>query len=79
MDPPKLDPMNPAFELVLGGIRIQGKVNAKAARKAASWEGSGCLQGRLVAQDGRLILTEGGILFNDPKPATIADGQEATA
>ena len=63
---PKLAPMNPAFELVLGGIRIQGKVNAKAARKAASWGGSGCLQGRLVAQDGRLILTEGGILFNDP-------------
>jgi hypothetical protein len=32
---PTIDPADPAFVLVLGGVEIRGKVNAKAARKLA--------------------------------------------
>ena len=46
----------PQFELVLGGMRIQVKVSAKAARKLAVHPGGAVLQGTLVVQAGRLVL-----------------------
>ena len=69
---PSVDPANPTFELVMDGLKIQGKVNAKAARKLAVWQGSAILQGRLVVEGSRLVLTEAGFLFNDPRPAAAA-------
>ena len=32
---PAIDPADPAFVLVLGGLEIHGKINPKAARKLA--------------------------------------------
>jgi len=68
---PRIDPAAPVFELALGGVKIQASVNAKAARKLATWEGSAVLQGKLIVEDGRLVLIEGGFLFNDPKPVGV--------
>jgi hypothetical protein len=36
---PAIDPNDPAFVLVLGGVEIRGKVNAKAARKLSGGSG----------------------------------------
>ena len=47
---PVIDPANPAFVLVLGGLEIRGKVNPKAARKLAQHRGGAVLQGKLVAE-----------------------------
>jgi len=69
---PRVDPANPTFELVMDGVRIQAKVSAKAARKLAVWQGSAVLQGKLVVEGGRLVLTEAGFLCNDPRPAAAA-------
>ena len=33
---PAIDPADPQFVLVLGGLEIRGKVNAKAARKRST-------------------------------------------
>ena len=50
---PAIDPANPAFVLVLGGLEIQSKVNAKAARKLAQHPGGAVLQAELVAEGGK--------------------------
>ena len=72
---PYIDPDNPAFLLNLGGFEIVAKVNAKAARKLASWAGGAVLQGRLIVEGGtRLTLAEAGFSWIDPKPKA-----EATA
>lgn len=46
----RVDPADPRFEiaLVLSGIRILAKINAKAARKLAAHTGGAVLQGRLL-------------------------------
>src|SRR3954468_24333313 len=49
---PAIDPADPAFVLVLGGLEIQGQVNPKAARKLAQHRGGAVLQGKLVAEGG---------------------------
>ncbi len=69
---PAIPWQDPTFELVLNGVKIPGKVNAKAARKLAVWPGSAVLNGKLVMEGGRLVLTEAGFLFNDPRPAAAA-------
>src|SRR6516165_4157845 len=72
---PSIDPDNPAFILNLGGFEIVAKVNAKAARKLASWAGGAVLQGRLIVEGGtRLTLAEAGFSWIDPRPK---DGAEA--
>jgi hypothetical protein len=71
---PSIDPDNPAFILNLGGFEIVAKVNAKAARKLASWAGGAVLQGRLIVEGGKLVLAEAGFSWIDPKPKA-----EATA
>jgi hypothetical protein len=72
---PYIDPDNPAFILNLGGFEIVAKVNAKAARKLASWAGGAVLQGRLIVEGGtRLTLAEAGFSWIDPRPK---DGTEA--
>jgi len=65
---PSIDPADPTFQLDLGGIKIQGKVNAKAARKLAVWQGSAVLQGKLVMEGGRLVMIDCGFSWVDPKP-----------
>ena len=66
---PYIDPDNPAFILNLGGFEIVAKVNAKAARKLASWAGGAVLQGRLIVEGGtRLTLAEAGFSWIDPRP-----------
>lgn len=64
---PAIDPADPAFVLVLGGLEIRGKVNSKAARKLAQHRGGAVLQGKLVAQGGKLELLEAGFSWIDPK------------
>jgi len=65
---PQIDPGDPTFVLVLGAFRIPVRINPKAARKLTSWEGSAVLQGKLVVQDGRLVMLDAGFTFLDPKP-----------
>jgi hypothetical protein len=67
---PVIDPAHPEFELVLGGHRIQGRVNAKAARKLAVHQGGAVLQGRLVEEGGQLVLVEAGFAWVEPKSET---------
>jgi hypothetical protein len=72
---PAIDPADPAFVLVLGGLEIRGKVNAKAARKLAAHQGGAVLQGKLMVEGGSLELAEAGFQFIDPKPkAEAAEG-----
>ena len=62
----------PVFELALGGTKIQVQVSAKAARKLAVHQGSAVLQGQLVSEAGRLVLTQAGFTWNDPRPSVEA-------
>ncbi len=66
---PAIDPQNPEFEIHLGATRITAKINAKAARKLATWAGGAVLQGKLIELDGRLVLGDAGFSWIDPKPA----------
>jgi hypothetical protein len=66
---PAIEPNDPEFVLVLGGTEIRGKVNAKAARRLAAHSGGAVLQGRLVAEGGKLVLLDAGFTFIDPRPA----------
>ena len=75
---PAISPDDPSFLLDLGGVQIVGSVNAKAARKLAAHQGGAVLQGKLVADKGRLVLLEAGFQFIDPKPAA-AEGAEGGA
>ena len=65
---PTIDPNDPAFVLVLGGLEIHAKVNPKAARKLAQHRGGAVLQGKLVAQAAKLELLDAGFTWIDPKP-----------
>ena len=72
---PALDPNDPSFLLVMGGVEIRGRVHAKAARKLAEHKGGAVLQSRLIVEGGtRLTLAEAGFSWIDPKPKA-----EATA
>jgi hypothetical protein len=71
---PAIDPADPDFVLVLGGLEIVGKVNPKAARKLAQHNGGAVLQGRLIVEGGKLVLAEAGFSWIEPK----AQAQAAT-
>ena len=71
---PTIDPADPAFILVLGGLEIHGKVNPKAARKLAQHQGGAVLQGKLVAEGGKLNLLDAGFTWIDPKAEAAMDG-----
>jgi hypothetical protein len=71
---PAIDPADPAFVLVLGGLEIQGKVNGKAARKLAQHPGGAVLQGKLVAEGGKLDLLDAGFTWIDPKAEAAMEG-----
>jgi hypothetical protein len=64
-------PSDGAFLLDLGGALIAIRVNGKAARKLASWKGSAVLQGRLVVEDGLLVLHDAGFTLVDPKAVEV--------
>jgi hypothetical protein len=64
---PGIDPNDPSFTLVLGAFEIQGKVNAKAARKLAAHAGGTVLQGKLLVDGGKLVLAEAGFSWIEPK------------
>jgi hypothetical protein len=64
---PTIDPADPAFVIVLGGLEIHAKVNPKAARKLAQHRGGAVLQGKLAAQADKLELLEAGFTWIDPK------------
>jgi hypothetical protein len=78
---PAIDPADPAFVLVLGGVEIAGKVNPKAARKLAAHTGGAVLQGKLVVEGGKLTLLDAGFSWIEPKaaeePLTPAASSEA--
>ena len=74
---PAIDPADPRFVLDLGGTKIMGSVNAKAARKLKVHPGGAVLQGRLVVQGGALALLDSGFAWIDPKPAAEQTGGEA--
>jgi hypothetical protein len=65
---PPIDPNDPSFTLVLGGFEIAARVNAKAARKLASWTGGAVLQGRLIVEGGKLVLLDAGFAWVEPRP-----------
>jgi hypothetical protein len=71
---PAIDPANPAFVLVLGGLEIRGKVNPKAARKLAQHRGGAVLQGKLVAEGGQLNLLDAGFSWIDPQAEAATEG-----
>jgi hypothetical protein len=71
---PAIDPADPAFVLVLGGLEIRGKINPKAARKLAQHAGGAFLQGKLVADAGQLELLDAGFNLIDPKHEAPTDG-----
>lgn len=66
---PQIDPAAPAFTLDLGGVTIEGQINAKSARKLATHGGGAVLQGKLVAEQGRLKLLDAGFQWLEAKPA----------
>jgi hypothetical protein len=66
---PRIDPADPRFTIDLGGATIQATVNAKAAKRLAMHQGGAVLQGKLVADRGKLVLTEAGFQLLEPKPA----------
>ena len=76
---PAIDPADPAFVLVLGGREIPGKVNPKAARKLARHRGGAVLQGKLVAEAGKVNLLDAGFTWIDPKAAAAPEGGAAPA
>jgi hypothetical protein len=70
---PAFDAADPRFEIDLaGGVKISGRLNPKAARKAAGWRGSGVLQGKLTVERGQLVLADAGLTLNEPKPPDTA-------
>jgi hypothetical protein len=64
---PPIDPDDPAFVLVLGGVQIHGQVNPKAARKLAQHQGGAVLQGKLFFDAGKLSLADAGFNWIEPK------------
>jgi hypothetical protein len=81
---PAIDPARPDFVLVLGGLEIAVRVNPKAARKLAAHPGGAVLQGRLVAEGGRLHLLDAGFSWLEPKaegppPAPTTPGAEVAS
>jgi hypothetical protein len=72
---PAIDPADPAFVLVLGGVEFGGKVNPKAARKLAVHKGGAVLQGKLIVEAGKLSLADAGFSWIEPK-AIEAEGGE---
>jgi len=83
---PAIKPADPAFVLDLGGVTIAGKVNPKAARKLAQHPGGAVLQGKLIANGGKLRLLEAGFTWIEPKaeagpaaPQQSTPGPETTA
>ena len=70
---PAIDPADPAFVLILGGLEIHGKINPKAARKLSQYPGGAVLQGKLVAEGGKLELLDAGFTWFDPKPEAARD------
>jgi len=52
---------------MLGGLEVQGKANPKAARKLAQHRGGAVLQGKLVAEGGKLNSLDAGFTWIDPK------------
>jgi hypothetical protein len=73
---PAIDPADPAFVLVLGGVEIRGKVNAKAARKLAQHQGGAVLQGRVIVEAGKLSLADAGFTWIDPKAVETQAGEK---
>jgi hypothetical protein len=71
---PTIDPAEPAFVLVLGGLEIHAKVNPKAARKLAQHKGGAVLQGKLVSEAGRLCLLDAGFNWIEPKAEAATEG-----
>ena len=75
---PAIDPADPAFVLVLGGLEIHARVNPKAARKLAQHRGGAFVQGKLVVvEGGRLDLLDAGFTLIDPRPDAAATEGEA--
>jgi hypothetical protein len=66
---PAIKPGDPAFVLDLGGVEIRGKINPRTACKLAQHPGEAILQGKLIANGGKLRLLEAGFQLLDPKPA----------
>jgi hypothetical protein len=73
---PAIDPADPAFVLVLGGVEIHGKVNPKAARKLAQHQGGAVLQGKLIVEAGKLSLADAGFTWIEPKAEAATEGGE---
>jgi hypothetical protein len=71
---PAIDPADPAFVLVLGGLEIGAKINPKAARKLAQHKGGAVLQGKLIVEGGKLSLADAGFSWIEPKAEAATEG-----
>ena len=71
---PDISPEDPQFVIDLGGLRIASKVTAKAARKLKTHAGGAVLSGKLVVQNGDLVLLDAGFQFIDATPVTPGPG-----
>ena len=72
---PAIDPADPAFVLVLGGLEVHARVNPKAARKLAQHRGGAFVQGKLVVvEGGRFDLLDAGFTLIDPRPEAVTEG-----
>jgi hypothetical protein len=71
---PAIDPADPAFVLVLGGVEIGAKINPKAARKLAVHKGGAVLQGKLIVESGKLSLADAGFSWIEPKAEATTEG-----
>ena len=76
---PRIDPGNPALVLAIGSLRVEGRVNPKAARKLAVHQGGAVLQGRLEEQSGKLVLADAGFTWIEPKPPSAETAEGPTA
>jgi hypothetical protein len=74
---PRIDPNRPEFILDLDGCKIQARISPKAARKLAVHQGGAILSGRLIVENGRLVLDAAGFQWMEKKAEEIEVSQPA--
>jgi len=67
---PSVDPSEARIELVFSGLKIEARINRKAAARLSVHHGGAVLQGRLIAgPNNGLVLAEAGFTWLEPRPS----------